>query len=135
MKKIKRVVVGGVVLVVLILTSGVIWIDSVAKTGIETGSSFALGVDTKLDSADIGIFSGRSELVGLKVSNPPGYQSDNFLELGGGVLDVSLASLTSETVEVSEFTLTGIDMYLEKKVLKSNYKTIMDNLGRFESGK
>ena len=53
MKKIKRLVVGGMVLVVLILTSGVIWIDSVAKIGIETGSSFALGVDTKLDSADI----------------------------------------------------------------------------------
>ena len=89
MKLIKRIkwIVGAFVVVVVVLVVVVfLWIDHLAKMGIEKGSTYALGVDTTVDSVDIGILAGRSELSGLTVSNPKGFQTSHFLSLGNGVL-------------------------------------------------
>lgn len=134
MKRIKRLIALGVLAIVVLIVVAVLWIDRVAKAGVEKGSTYALGVPTALDSADIGILTGRSGLNGLTVSNPAGFESPHFLHLGEGVLAVSLGTLTQDTVELSEFSLTGIDMNLEKRGGKANYQVITDNLKRFESG-
>jgi len=134
-KKIRRLVIGIVGLVVLALVLGVVYIDHVAKAGIEHGSTYALGVPTKVNSTDIGIVQGHSELAGLNISNPQGFKTDHFLKLGNGVLDVSLTSLTSNLIEIPKLALSDIDVNLEKQSGKANYQVILDNLGRFESGK
>ena len=134
MKRIKRIILTLILLVVILVGAGLYWIDHIAKAGIETGSTYALGVDTTLDGVDIGLLSGRSELSGLIVANPKGFKTDHFLSLSNGVLNVSLGSLARDTVEVSEFLLTGIDMNLERNKSESNYGVILGNLERFESG-
>jgi hypothetical protein len=134
MKRIKRIILVLVLLVIVLVGAGIFWINHIAKVGIEAGSTYALGVDTTLDGVDIGILAGRSELSGLTVANPEGFASPHFLSLGNGVVSVSLGSLTRDTVEVPEFSLTGIDMNLERIKGKSNYGVITNNLGRFESG-
>lgn len=133
MKKVKKLIVGFVVVVLLVILSIPLWIDRAARVGIETGGSFALGVPTKLDGIDIGLLSGTSELTGLSVANPKGFSADPFLRLNGGKLAVSLGSLRTDTVEIPEFSLSGIGLNLEKKLDGANYKVILDNVGRFES--
>jgi len=108
-------------------------IDSMAKTAIVRGSTYALGVQTTLASADIGIVSGEFAMKGLVVANPEGFESDHFLRLDEGFLAVSLGSLRQDTVEVPTLALTGIDINLEKRGGRANYKIIADNLKRFES--
>ncbi len=108
-------------------------IDSMAKTAIVRGSTYALGVQTTLASADIGIVSGEFTMKGLEVANPEGFESDHFLRLDEGFLAVSLGSLRQDTVEVPTLALTGIDINLEKRGGRANYKIIADNLKRFES--
>ena len=108
-------------------------IDSIAKTAIVRGSTYALGVQTTLASADIGIVSGEFTMKGLEVANPEGFESDHFLRLDEGFLAVSLGSLRQDTVEVPTLALTGIDINLEKRGGRANYKIIADNLKRFES--
>ena len=71
---------------------------------------------------------------GLIVANPEGFESDHFLQLGEGYVDVSIGSLRQDTVELPLLTLTTINMTLEKKGGQSNYKVILDNLKRLESG-
>ncbi len=119
-----------VVIVVIVIMS----IDSIAKVAIVRGSTYALGVQTTLASADIGIVSGEFAMKGLDVANPEGFESDHFLQLGEGFLAVSLGSLREDTVEVPTLALTGIDINLEKRGGRANYKIIADNLKRFESG-
>ncbi len=109
-------------------------IDSIAKAAIVRGSTYALGVQTTLASADIGIVSGEFTMKGLVVANPEGFESDHFLRLDEGFLAVSLGSLRQDTVEVPTLALTGIDINLEKRGGRANYKIIADNLKRFESG-
>jgi vacuolar-type H+-ATPase subunit H len=133
MKKIKKIIVAGVVLVVVLVVVAVVFIDRIAKAGTEKGATYALGTKTTLKDADIGLVAGCSELDNLQVNNPPGFDTSHFLKLNKGVIAVSLGSLTGDTVEVPEFTLEGIDVNLEKKGASSNYQVILDNLKRFES--
>ncbi|HPD31389.1 MAG TPA: hypothetical protein PLL20_15455 [Phycisphaerae bacterium] len=132
-KKIRKIILVVVVVLVVLVVAVVLGIDRIAKTGTEVGATYALGVPTTLDSADIGILQGRTELQQLQVNNPEGFDSPHFLKLNRGALTVSLGSLTSDLVEVPEFTLEGIEVNLEKKGAQSNYQVILDNLKKFES--
>jgi uncharacterized protein involved in outer membrane biogenesis len=134
MKKLIKMVVVLAVLVIVAIVAVVFYIDSIAKSAIERGSTFALGVPTTLDKADVKILAGEFEMGGLDVSNPHGYGTDHFLTLKDGDVAVSLGSLRQPTVELPQLTLSGIDMNLEKKDGKANYQVILDNLKKLESG-
>ncbi len=62
-----------VVLVVAVL----LWIDHIAKAGVETGATYALGVNTTVDSVDVGVLTGGVQLIPViacqseKVVRPP----------------------------------------------------------------
>ena len=73
MKLIIKLACVAVALVLGLVIAGFIYIDTVAKAAIETGATFALGVDTTVEEVAIGIFSGTSEIAGLKVANPENY--------------------------------------------------------------
>ena len=122
-------VILGVVAVVVVFVS----IDAIARAAIERGATYALGVQTTLDSADIGILSGQFRMKGLDVANPDGFTSDTFFRLGEGFVAVTLGSLRQDTVELPTLSLAGVQMNLEKKGSSSNFGVITDNLKRFES--
>src|SRR5687767_9294603 len=87
-----------VVLVLVAVVAVVLGIDSIARKAIEKGGTYALGVDTKLAKADIGLFAGTTELGGLTVANPPGFEATPFLSLGHAELAVTLGSLQSDVI-------------------------------------
>jgi len=109
-------------------------LDRAARVGIEQGGTYAMGVDTTLDSTDLGVFSGQFAMAGLRVANPEGFNTPHFLTLGEGAVKLNYESLSSDTITLPTLTLTGIDLYLDKEEGTSNYQTILNNLKRFESG-
>lgn len=125
-----------VVIAVVLLLMG--YIDSLAKTGIETGATFALGTKTTLERADVQPFAGRFSIAGLNVSNPcrngRSFDAEHFLKLGTGDLAVSLGSLMGDTVELPEITLDRMDVILEKSGDATNYGIILKNLGKVGGG-
>ncbi len=132
MKKLIRVVAVLFLLVILVVGAAFLYIDQIARTAIEQGSTQALGVPTALDSADVGLTSGTFALGGLTVSNPTGYETAHFLSLADGSTEVDFASLRSEVVELPALNLSGIDVNLEKRNGKANYDAILDNLKTFQ---
>jgi len=120
-------------LVAVSIFSFLYYIDGVARTAIERGSTYALGVETTLDSARIGLVSGSFRLAGLEVANPPGFEDPRFLNLGEARLDLKTSSLREPTVIVPLFGIDGIEVDLDKQRGKANYDVILDNLARFES--
>jgi hypothetical protein len=134
MKVVLKLVLVVVVLLVAVVIAVALYLDAIAKGAIEKGATYALGVRTTLDEADVGVISGEFSMRGLNVANPEGFQSDHFLQLGEGYVDVSMGSLRQDTVQLPLLTLTTVSMTLEKKGGESNYKVILDNLKRFESG-
>jgi hypothetical protein len=133
-KKLVRLVMVLVVLVIAAVVAAVLYIDAIAKRAVETSATAALGVDTTLRQADVGILAGRFDMSDLKVSNPHGFDTAHFLTLHDGGVNVSFNSLLEDTVVLPELNLTGIDVNLEKKDGKANYDVILANLKRREGG-
>lgn len=130
-----RISIALIVLVVLALVTGFIFIDKIAKEAIERGSQYALGVETSLESVDLGVFSGKFSLSELHARNPEGFSEGDFFALGGGRLSVGVRSLLGDTVRVDELVLAGIDLRLELQNTRSNYGEVLNNLKRFEGEK
>lgn len=134
MKKIILGLIGFVLLAIVVIVIGVfVYINQIAKTGVEKGATYALDVPTTLDSADINLFGGEFALAGLTVSNPEGYDTPHFLSLGDGSAAVDFSTIQQDTVEIPTLVLENIDIYLDKEDGKANYEVILDNLKRFES--
>lgn len=133
MKKIIKSIAALVVLLVVFVLAVFFYIDTIAKTAIQSGAQYALGVEVTLGSADVGLLSGEFAMQDLKIANPDGFQSPHFLHLENGNTQVTLSSISENTVVLPMLTLAGIDMHLEKKGDKSNYDVIFENLSRFNS--
>jgi hypothetical protein len=134
MKVVLKLVLVVVVLLLAAVVGVLFYLDAIAKGAIERGATYALGVQTTLEEADVGVISGEFSMKGLNVANPEGFESDHFLQLGEGFVAVSMGSLRQETVQLPILSLTTVNMSLEKKGGQSNYKVILANLKRLESG-
>ena len=136
MKLIKRLSILAVSLLVLLAIvgfAGVFYINDLVKIGVEKGGSLALGTKTTLGSADVGLLSGKAALNTLAVDNPQGFKAPQFMSLGSGAVEVSLASLRADVVEIPKIELSTIRVALERKDGKTNYKVILDNLAKLQS--
>ncbi|MEQ9460850.1 MAG: hypothetical protein RIG82_07855 [Phycisphaeraceae bacterium] len=122
------------VLVVLGVTILAVNIDGALKHAIEYGGTYALGVETTIDDADLEIFNGRLTLTNLKVANPEGFSDKPFMLLKNAQVQVLVGSLMSDLVEVPLVTIDGFDVSLEVRENKNNYDVILASLERFSSG-
>jgi hypothetical protein len=130
-KLIKRLFALGFVLVVLVIGGvvlAVMNINSLAKAGIEKGGTYALGTNTTLRSANVGILDGTFSMNGLNVANPPGYKSPAFLSLGSGGVAVSFNTLSKPVVELPKLSLDNLNVALEKSGGKANFNVILDHI-------
>ncbi len=134
-KKVTRLVAAAVVLVVLLVVGVFVWIDHLAKAGVEAGATYALGVETKADTVDVQVLAGQVEIAELNVDNPAGFDADHFVHLGRGRVAVSLGSLRQDKVVVPELTLSGVSVNLERKGSQANYTVILDELKKLQSGR
>ncbi|MBX3387236.1 MAG: hypothetical protein KF768_11755 [Phycisphaeraceae bacterium] len=139
MKKVVKILAALILVFVLLLVGAVVavgyFVDDIAKKGIEQGGTHALGVQTTLDKASVGLFSGKFGLKGLKVANPDGFSAPAFFSLGEGGVAVDYGSLQQPVVTLPELRLADIGVSLEKKGGKSNYEVILASIKKLQSDK
>ena len=128
MKRLMKVLVGAGVVLLILVVGVFFWINQLAKAGIERGATYALGVDTTVDKASIGVFSGQFGLGGLRVANPQPFSPAAFLKLGEGDVSVTMGSLMRGQVEVPRVTLSNVELTLEYNGDLGNYDVILENL-------
>ena len=102
-------------------------LDSIVKAGIEKGGSIALGTETTVASAHIGLGDGSAEINNLVIANPSDFAEGNLLELGRVKVGLRVGSLMSDTVEVSEITVEKPVLRLVQSGMKTNLKVVLDN--------
>ena len=134
MRKAIKVLLAVVVLVVVGL--GVLWLslDRIAKSAIERGATYALGVPTTVGDVNLGLLRGEVTIRELAVANPEGFQTPHLMRLGQVAVHVRPGSLLEDTIEVREFTMDDLDLHLEQKVGSCNFSVVLANLKRFGSG-
>jgi len=133
LKRTVRVVLGVLVVLVVLVVVAMSMIDTLARRGVESGASYALGVETTVDDLDLSLLGGALRMEGLKISNPQGYQSPHMMKSGRFDLAVRIGSLFGETVELPRFELDGLDVNIEQRLTTNNVSEILENLKRFES--
>jgi hypothetical protein len=137
----KKILIGLVVVVFLIIALviglvvvGVSQLDKIAKEAIERGGTYAMQVDTTVDSVDLQLTKGAATMTGLSVANPAGFGTDHFMSLGSTSASVEFESINTDTIIIPEIKLSGIDLILDQGGSPANYKQILNSLQRFESG-
>lgn len=108
-------------------------IDKIAKEAIERGGTYAMQVETTVQTVDVNLTEGTATMNGLNIANPRGFKTDHFFRLSDTSASVNLESIRSDTIVMPSITLSGIDVILDKGGKPSNYNTILKSLQRFES--
>jgi hypothetical protein len=102
--------------------------DRLADAAIERGGNYALGVETNVGSADLGVLAGRIALDDVVIENPEGFTSDHFLRFDEGSAEVDVRTLMKDIVEVPSLSFTGLDMNLESEGGRTNHQVILENI-------
>lgn len=137
----KMKILGGLVLFVIIAGVAVVfWIDRIAVIAVEKGGTYALGTNTELDSADIGILSASASFSGLHIDNPEELEDVEFdvpyfFAVEEGSLAVSAASLLSSEIVAPKLELRDVGVSLYKRGATSNYGIVLDNVKRLGGDK
>jgi hypothetical protein len=135
MKKLVKIILIVIAVIMLGLIVGYLAMDSIAKTAIERGGSYALGVDTRVDSVSVGLLRGEIGIRGLVVGNPEGFKTPHLMKADRVDLAVRPGSLMGDVIEVSRFEIDGLDMNLEQKIGSTNVSAIMQNAQGAGGGK
>lgn len=130
MRKLLKLVVVLAALLVVAAVLLVVFVDRAAKKAIEESGTYALGTETTLESADIGLTSGRVQLDDLAVANPKGFEREHFLRIGQVQVAMPFQRVLDARIELDRLEISGLEVALERREGKTNYDTILDNLSR-----
>lgn len=128
MKLIKRLLVAVLVLALLAVGGIFLLLEPAVVAVVEKGGTHALGVETRLASARIGVFAGQFGLTGLSVDNPPGFEAPHFLDMAETAVDVRMGTLTSHRIEIPRVLISGVNLVIERNANGTNYNVILEHL-------
>jgi len=134
MKLLVRLAIGLVLLVVLAGAGVAFYADTLVARAVAEGGTRALGAETRLESASIGLFSGRFALKGLEVANPPGFAEPCFFSLGATELELPLSTLLEPRITIPSLVLEGITIDLERNDSGTNFGPILEHIRQLQSG-
>lgn len=128
----KKIILVVILTVVVGLTAAYLYRNNLVETAVEESGDYVLGVSTNLGSAGLDIGGGSLSLDDYTISNPDGFQGENFMVLNHAMLDVNSGSILDDEVVIDSIVLDGFRLSLEQIDNKGNYLTILDNLKKFE---
>lgn len=126
-------------LVILLLGGGVFFLirnlDRIVERAIEKYGTKAAGTSVRAEGVKIGLKAGRGSVSGLTIANPDGFSNQPAFRLGGIILDLDTASLTSEVPVIDEIRITDPAFLVEMNAKgQTNIGVIEKNLGRRSGG-
>ena len=118
---------------VLVLAGGLVYyllgnLNQLVEGAIEEMGTEMAGTEVSLEGVNIDLTSGRGELLGLVVANPPGYRSDFALKFNKVALAIDPASLAGPVVRLSEITIKGGQLNAEQKGSNSNLSELLESI-------
>lgn len=103
-------------------------LNSIAKKGVETVGPMVTKTEVKLHGANLSPFSGKGQLTGFVVANPPGYQAPSAIEVGDVKVNVNVKSVFSDVVLVETIDIRSPEITFEGGFTDNNLKTLLNNV-------
>ncbi len=133
-KLLKIILIAVPVLIIAIIITLGLSLNSIIKQGIETVGPRATGSEVKLAKADISILSGKGELKGIFIGNPKGFQTESAIKLDTVRMAIDVSSVFSDKIIIDEIFIDGPEITYEKSGRSDNIKAILNNVKAFAGG-
>ena len=125
---IKKIFLGLIVLVVLVIGGTFLYLDSIVKNGIEIAGTRVLGTPVLVDSVGISPLSGSGSISGLTIGNPEGYSAENAFELGEISIALNTGSIMSDGIEIDSIIIDSPRISYETDIRTDNIRTLLANI-------
>jgi len=122
----KKILIALIVLIAAIAAGLYVFsgkLDGIIKEAIETEGSAALGSQVKVSSVVTDFKQGRAEIAGLTISNPPGYQAANAIELSNFNAEVDYSDQTVKEIIINQPVINA-----EQKGQNNNFQDLLERM-------
>ncbi|MBC8202105.1 MAG: AsmA family protein [Planctomycetes bacterium] len=131
----KKKIINGLLIAVIVLVGlsivGIMVLDGVAQSVIQSKGSEGLGVKLSIESAHVGFFTKESSLKGIKIANPQSFVSEKtptLLTMDEAKIEFSVLQMLDKEVVIPTVTVTGVTLDLQQHNGKSNIETLVNNI-------
>lgn len=137
MKKLKKILIGSAVALVLVIIVGIIivgfFLGDIVKAGMETVGPKVTQVSIQVDKVGVSMLTGSASIKGLVVGTPAGYQAPQTISVGEISVGVNPFSVLSDKIVVREVHVISPEITFEGNPItgKNNLSKIMDNVNEF----
>lgn len=131
----KKILLLGLVLVLVVYVGGMFFLGSIVKAGVNTFGPKFTQTKVELAGATISPLTGSGTLSGLSVGNPKGWSDRDAFKLGKVHVEVAPMSLFGDHIVIEEITVDGPEFLYETKLVSSNIKDLLKNIDEFSGGK
>jgi hypothetical protein len=107
-------------------------LDSIVRAAVEVGGTRALGVETRLKSANVSLMGRSITLKGLDVANPKGFTTPSFFKADLIGVSAEVSALRKKEIHLYAVTLDEPEITYEVARPKTNVAALMDNLNSNE---
>lgn len=137
MSKTVKILGGGVLAIILVIVVVMLIalqnLDSIIKNVIETVGSDVTQTEVTVSEVKFTLKDGRGEIRGLKIANPPGYQSSHAFSMKEVAVELDPTSLTGDVFVIKEILIDGADLIAEQKGSTTNLNELLDNMNSGEA--
>lgn len=108
-------------------------VNIMLRRGIRAGAENALGQKITLDSAKLRWRTGILVLNDFVLQNPAGYTLPNCLSIRHCDLDIYPMSLATDTVNIDDITIDGLQIVLEQDIIRNNIQEVLAGIKRIKA--
>ncbi len=128
MKTLVKLSIAFFLFVAVLVGIGFLFLDRIAKNGIETIGSHVTQVNFSLAGISLSPLSGNGMIHGLIIGNPPGFKSPAAISVGSASLSLQPGTLFSPKVTIHSIQIDEPQITLEGNLNESNLKTIQQHI-------
>ena len=135
-KKIINGLLVATILFIAISVIGIIVLDGVAQSVIQSKATEGLGVNVKLDSVHVGVLTRTSSIKGLTIANPEPFlteENPNLLTVTEATADFSVFQMLDKEVNINKVFVEGVTLYLQQDTGLSNIETVINTISNDET--
>lgn len=131
----KKKILNGVIILLIVILGlsivGIMVLDGVAQSVIQSKGSEGLGVAIKLESVHIGFFGKDSSIKGVSIANPESFiteKTPNILTINEAKIEFCILQMFDKEVIIPTVTVEGVTLYLQQHSGKSNIETLINTI-------
>ncbi len=132
MKKLKKIFIGGLIVVVVLLVVAVLAVglslNGAIKKGIETFGPELTKASVTVEDVNLSLLRGNASIKGLVIGNPEGYKSPEALSVGRASVSISPRSIFSDKVVVKSIRIEAPKVTVEVGPGGSNLQKLQKEL-------